>query len=380
MKNVTIFYGSRSEFEKIKPSSDFRSLTDMVMEIDTDSRSFIIELPDKPIPKKKKPRVENFVVGSDEYAGVREHVILNFANFLAKMEVVNLYLQNPPLSISTQITNLYPQTKIISQQYKTFSKADLLELHESYSSHIKGQDAVCGKLLQALFPLASGSQTKPTVILFYGDTGLGKTETAQYIANILNERLFRKQFSMFQNNQFATYLFGGAHYEKSFAKDLLDRESNVILLDEFDKANPVFHSAFYQLFDSGIYEDQNYSLELNKSIIICTSNYKSEDDIKSHLGNAIFSRFDAIIHFSSLAPEAKREIANMKYDEKIQRYSANDQEILRRADLRERLICYSEQCSNAREISRLIEQTFSLLLLNELLGKKIFDSVGENEI
>jgi len=109
MKNVTIFYGSRSEFEKIKPSSDFRSLTDMVMEIDTDSRSFIIELPDKPIPEKKKPRVENFVVGSDEYAGVREHVILNFANFLAKMEVVNLYLQNPPLSISTQITNLYPQ-------------------------------------------------------------------------------------------------------------------------------------------------------------------------------------------------------------------------------------------------------------------------------
>ena len=125
MKNVTIFCGSRSEFEKIKPSSDFRSLTDMVMEIDTDSRSFIIELPDKPIPEKKKPRVENFVVGSDEYAGVREHVILNFANFLAKMEVVNLYLQNPPLSISTQITNLYPQTKIISQQYKTFSKADL---------------------------------------------------------------------------------------------------------------------------------------------------------------------------------------------------------------------------------------------------------------
>ena len=380
MKNVTIFYGSRSEFEKIKPNSDFRSLTDMVMEIDTDSRSFIIELPDKPIPEKKKPRVENFVVGSDEYAGVREHVILNFANFLAKMEVVNLYLQNPPLSISTQITNLYPQTKIISQQYKTFSKADLLELHKNYSCYIKGQDTVCGKLLQALFPLASGSQTKPTVILFYGDTGLGKTETAQCIANILNERLFRKQFSMFQNNQFATYLFGGAHYERSFAKDLLDRESNVILLDEFDKANPVFHSAFYQLFDGGIYEDQNYSLKLNKSIIICTSNYKSEDDIKSHLGNAMFSRFDAIIHFSSLAPEAKREIANMKYDEKIQHYSENDQEILRSANLRERLVCYSEKCSNAREISRLIEQTFSLLLINELLGKKIFDSVEDKEI
>ena len=45
-------------------------------------------------------------------------------------------------------------------------------------------------------------------------------------------------------------------------KDLLGRESDVILLDEFDKANPIFHSAFYQLFDDGIYEDTNYYLEL----------------------------------------------------------------------------------------------------------------------
>ena len=75
MNNVTIFYGSRSEFEKIKPDTDCRSLTDMVMELDTDGRSFIIELPDKPTPEKKKPKVKNFVVGSNEYAGVREHVM-----------------------------------------------------------------------------------------------------------------------------------------------------------------------------------------------------------------------------------------------------------------------------------------------------------------
>ena len=72
-------------------------------------------------------------------------------------------------------------------------------------------------------------------MLFYGSSGIGKTETANFISACLEEKIFRKQFSMFQNNQFSTYLFGGAHYEKSFAKDLLDRESNVILLDEFDK-------------------------------------------------------------------------------------------------------------------------------------------------
>lgn len=369
MNSVTIFYGSRSEFEKIKPDSDCRSLTDMVMELDTDRRSFTIELPDKPAPEKKKPKVKNFVVGSNEYAGVREHVILNFANFLAKMDVENLYLQNPPLSISTQITNLYPQARTLAQQYKTFTKDNLLELNQSYNKRIKGQEIVCTKLLQALFPLASGGQTKPTVILFYGDTGLGKTETAQYIANILDENLFRKQFSMFQNNQFATYLFGGAHYEPSFAKELLDRESNVILLDEFDKANPVFHSAFYQLFDEGIYEDQNYRLELFKSIIICTSNYQSEDDIKSHLGKAIYSRFDAVIHFANLTSEAKRDIAAMQYDDQIQHYFEDDREALSNANLRERLINYSVQCDNAREISRLIKQTFSLFLIDKLINE-----------
>lgn len=77
---------------------------------------------------------------------------------------------------------------------------------------------------------------------------------------------------MYQNNESANYLFGGKYNEKSFAKDLIGRDSNVILLDEFDKAYSVFHSAFYQLFDEGIYEDQNYKVDVRHALIICTSN------------------------------------------------------------------------------------------------------------
>ncbi len=68
------------------------------------------------------------------------------------------------------------------------------------------------------------------------------------------------------------------------------------MLDEFDKANPVFHSAFYQLFDEGVYEDQNHKVNLDYVIIICTSNYKTESEIKEQLGTPIFNRFDAVIH------------------------------------------------------------------------------------
>ena len=83
---------------------------------------------------------------------------------------------------------------------------------------------------------------------------------------------------MFNSEEFTSYLFGGKHSQNCLAKELLERESNIILFDEFDKTHPVFHSAFYQLFDEGIYEDKNYYVTLEKSVIICTSNYSSLDD------------------------------------------------------------------------------------------------------
>lgn len=368
MSKVVIFYGSRAAFEKIIPQSGCRNLTDLVMEIDTDNRSFIVEIPDRPVQEKKKTYVENFIIESDEYSGVREHVILNFVNFLAKIDVGNLYIQNPPLVISLQIEKLYPNTEIRRQEYRSIKKDDLITLYNNYDQKIKGQRKALELLLQALYPLSNPNRTKPVVILFYGDTGLGKTETAHSISDVVNERLFRKQFSMFQNNQFATYLFGGTHYERSFAKDLLDRESNVILLDEFDKANPTFHSAFYQLFDEGIYEDQNYQLELKRSIIICTSNYKTIDDIQNKLGKAIFSRFDSIIKFEELSIDAKKEIAIMQFDKKKASYLKEEQVLINEKLDAATLIKYCTQCRNAREISHLINDSIALVLLRDLLA------------
>ncbi|MGF3076521.1 AAA family ATPase [Facklamia sp. P12955] len=89
----------------------------------------------------------------------------------------------------------------------------------------------------------------------------------------MGEKLFRKQLSMYQNKSFADYVFGGNHAEASLARDLLERESKILLFDEFDKANSIFYSAFYQMFDEGRYEDKNYSFDMQNSIIICTSNF-----------------------------------------------------------------------------------------------------------
>lgn len=368
MDNILIYYGSRKKFNALLPTK-YRNLTDLVYEADKDNKIIKLSIPnqDGQYSKEEEKRiyVENFVINSDEYSGVREHVIINFINFLAKFDVDNLYLHNPPLQISEQISRLYPDVQIKHQEYASLNLEHLIDFNTKYSKKIIGQENAKYDLLQALFPLTMDYRTKPVVILLYGKSGIGKTESAKYISEIIGEPIFRKQFSMFQNNQFSTYLFGGAHYEKSFAKDLLDRESNVLLLDEFDKAHSSFHSAFYQLFDEGIYEDQNYHLELKKSIIICTANYTDLKDIEEQLGSAIYNRFDKIIYFNDLDAKEKIEIGKKAFDDLSKQYGeALDSLTVQR--LEESYL----KCENVRQIQHLIENTFALTsILKEIEGK-----------
>lgn len=375
MNKILIFYGSNRAFLEECPTS-FRNLTDVVAEVDDNSKNMILHIPavekeTQEVEKKPKIKIENFVINSDEYSGVREHVIINFANFIANMDIENMYIQNPPLQISEQLHRLYDLQniiKVVRQPYSKITKAVIQKFNKEYDDKIIGQEKAKGEVLQSLYPLMNDKQKKPAVVLFYGDTGIGKTETANYLSELLNGKLMRKQFSMYQNNNFATYLFGGTNNEGSFAKDLLDRDSNVILLDEFDKANPVFHSAFYQLFDEGVYEDKNYKVNLDYAIIICTSNYKTKGEIIERLGSAIYNRFDAVIHFQNLSVDAKTKITEMTINEISASFKEDDIEI--EQSILEKLKKQAIACTNVREIKRLIKGTFSLYAIRKLCSSE----------
>ena len=303
MKKIILFYGSDRAFADVLPKS-YRNLSDIAMQMDDESKQMQLvvtglpqqeEAPRK--EKKKKIRVSNFVIFADEYSSVQEHVIINFISFMAKLSITNMYIQNPPIHLQEQINRVFGDMNIIEeihQKYNVVTEETIREINTQFDKRIIGQEQVKMQMLKTIYPIMNNVQSKPIVILLYGNSGIGKTETAQFLTEKIGGKLLRKQFSMYQNNEFANYLFGGKYNEKSFAKDLLARDSNVILLDEFDKAYSVFHSAFYQLFDEGIYEDQNYRVDVRHAIIICTSNYKSKDEVKEKLGNPIFNRFDDI--------------------------------------------------------------------------------------
>ena len=176
-----IFYGSKREFQNKIPEKH-RTLTDLVMELDVSKMIVQIEGQEHKEKSVEKVKVENFVAGSQEYAGVREHVILNFANFLAKMDVKNIYLHNPPLQISEQIKRLYPDTKVEMQEYKAVTEETIKVIHEKYNEIVIGQSSVKTQLLKALLPLTLDDREKPVIMLFYGSSGIGKTETANFIS------------------------------------------------------------------------------------------------------------------------------------------------------------------------------------------------------
>jgi len=56
-------------------------------------------------------------------------------------------------------------------------------------------------------------------------------------------------------------------------RDLLGRESNAVLLDEFEKVNHSLYNVFYQQFDEGLFIDTNYEVDIRNGILILTSNF-----------------------------------------------------------------------------------------------------------
>lgn len=132
---------------------------------------------------------------------------------------------------------------------------------------------------------------------------------------------------MYQNNESANYIFGGRYNEKVLRKIFWLEKLMYCCLMSLIKHYLYSHSAFYQLFDEGIYEDHNYKVVVNKAIIMCTSNYKTIDEIKEHLGLPIYNRFDSIIKFNDLSGIAKEKIAEREIERLKEDYDIEDREL-----------------------------------------------------
>ena len=366
---VTVYYGPPSWFEEQLGEGQRRYLLDLLNERD-EARRRIRHTIDgqKSSHEEARVRPDCVVAMSSDYASVHEHAITNFVGLVREVNPKHLILHNPPELIHTQLDQVL-RTKVEYYTYPVVTRDTLIKFRDGFADHLVGQRSVRERMLAALYPLMNDKRKKPVVLMFYGPSGVGKTETVQFFNELLGGKLMRKQFSMFHSDKFASYVFGGSHSESSFARDLLNRSSGVILIDEFDKANPVFHSAFYEIFDEGVFEDKNYRVLLDKTLIICTSNYRSEDEIRKALGDALYSRFDALIRFESLSPDEIKQVTSRLVDGSFKRLSANDQAMLDKEEIKSLLHVRASSISNVRKLGKLVDEVISLKLVRATLNE-----------
>ena len=368
---VTVYYGPLSWFEEQLGRKTRTYLLDAVNERDELKRRIRHTVDGQQLnePEPLAPRPARLVAVSSDYASIQEHAITNFVGLVRDISPKHLLLHNPPALIHAQLDRVF-STTVQRYQYPVVTRDTLIKFRDGFADHLVGQKSVRERMLAALYPLTTGRRSKPVVLMFYGPSGVGKTETAQFVNGLLGGKLLRKQFSMFHSEKFASYVFGGTHAEASFARDLLDRSSGVILIDEFDKANNIFHSAFYEVFDEGVFEDKNYRVQLGPALIICTSNYGSEDEIRRALGDALYSRFDALIPFEALTRDEILAVIERLVDHKMSSLMSEEVVQLDVDEIKSLLNERASSAGNVRKLGKLVDEVIALKLVRAVLSSQ----------
>lgn len=329
MDSVNIFWGSDRKFDDATQGlENFLTIGDILNHIGK------TEIAIDGVEREGSPplEVDNLIIFTDDYGALKEWALLGFSNNVLehqKVSIHNIWLNNPPEKIYTDVCRTYPnKIKESKTEYPNISIDSLKEIFLHYKDAVIGQDNVIVQILSALYSLKNVRRKKPVTLLFLGESGVGKTETAKFVSEYLGEEMVRVQFSMQQTNNAYQFIFGAEHGENSLARELVRRNSNVVLLDEFDKVHPSFYNAFYQMFDEGIFVDSNYSVNVEKCVIICTTNYTTEEDAEKHLGTPIYSRFSKIIKFGTISIENRIIIAEKNYHEIFTQLDEEDQVLI----------------------------------------------------
>ena len=272
------------------------------------------------------------IVKNNNYHGIVETAHDRLGSLIEDLTTddAEIYIHNPPRVLKEYLEDQYKRSLIeldvTSEEYEIKRDSEMfVENIASISSNLFGQANAIAEISKSLWYLTTVKREKPYVIMLYGNSSLGKTELVREISKkFFGSKCLEKHLSMFKNNNYSEYFFGDAPNRKSLGFDLLERESNLIFFDELDKCPEHFFSAFYTLFDNTLFKDATYDADVSGIVIILTSNYQTEDEMKKQLGLPIFYRIDKLIHFDDFSCDTiyaivKSEIEARKseYEDKL---------------------------------------------------------------
>jgi len=163
--------------------------------------------------------------------------------------------------------------------------AKLLSIEKNLHKRVIGQSTAISELAKSIRISRAGltDSRKPIgVFLMCGPSGVGKTETAVALTDLLyggSNDMTVINMTEFKEEHKISMLLGAPAGYVGFGKGGVLTEAvrrnpySVILLDEMEKAHPGVHDLFYQIFDKGsISDSEGRQIDFRNTIIIMTSN------------------------------------------------------------------------------------------------------------
>jgi len=282
----------------------------------------------------------------------------------------------------------------------------LKNLNHTLNSKIINQTKPVNKIIQTLQRAKLGvrNPSKPLgSFLILGPSGVGKTETAKLISEIMfgrQESFMRFDMSEFGQDHTVQRLIGApagySGYEAGGAlTNALQKEPHcLILLDEIEKAHPKIFDIFLQVLDDGrLTSGQNETVDACNSIIMATSNIgvsvileafnKGEDimdtkfiqekmipELAKIFRLEFINRFDSILVFNPLTLPNLIDIARLEIKKVEKRLTKHNVSFdINAEELEEKIKPLLDERFGARPVKRFIEETCESLLVNTLLNK-----------
>ncbi len=180
-------------------------------------------------------------------------------------------------------------TSIPISKLKEEEMQRLLKLEEELHKRVIDQEHVIKTVAEAIRRARAGlsDPRKPLAsFMFLGPTGVGKTETAKALAEVLfgdEDALIRLDMSEFKEEHSVAKLIGAppgyVGYEEGgkLTEAVRRKPYSVILLDEIEKAHPRVFDVFLQVLDDGrLTDSKGRTVNFRNTIIIMTSNIGSQ--------------------------------------------------------------------------------------------------------
>jgi ATP-dependent Clp protease ATP-binding subunit ClpA len=287
---------------------------------------------------------------------------------------------------------------------KSVSKNDsemLASLGDDLKRVVFGQDDAIGQLASAIKMARAGLREPQKPIgsyLFAGPTGVGKTEVARSLANIMGIELLRFDMSEYMERHTVSRLIGAppgyvGYDQGGLLTDGVDQHPHcVLLLDEIEKAHPDLFNILLQVMDHGALTDANgKKVDFRNVILIMTTNAGAADAAKQGIGfgrgkkneeneeaiKRLFTpefrnRLDAVIHFNGLPPEVVRNVVQ-KFIIQLEAQLAERNVQIEITDRAADWLATKgyDESFGARPLSRMIQEHVKKPMADELLFGKL---------